>query len=179
MSQDWNIRARAAACAGTGQPFEDGAAVYSRLVPAEDGYIREDYSGPAWTDDLRTGALSVWKNTYRAPPAGPEPKAVRRETAESLLRQLIETDDEANRVVIFILTVMLERQRILVERDVRQQDERARVRVYEHRKTGESFLVTDPDLKLAELEAVQAEVMERLGIPPPPTAAPPPPAAEA
>ena len=171
MSQDWNIRTRSGSCAATERPFEDGAPVYSRLVPGPDGYVREDYSREAWSEALREGAISVWKSTFHAPAPVPEDRAVRKETAESLLRQLIEVDDEAHRNVIFILAVMLERQRIFVEREVQQDDDAVRVRVYEHRKTGESFLIPDPELKLAELEDVQAEVMHRLGIPPPPAGA--------
>ena len=171
MSQDWNIRTRGSICSGSEQPFEDGCVVYTRLIVGEDGYQREDYAEETWTDALKAGAVSVWKNVYRTPPAEAEQKAVRKETAESLLRQLIETEDDENRNVIFILAVMLERQRILVERDVHQGEDRVRVRVYEHKKSGESFLIPDPELKLAELQDVQAEVMERLGIPSPEPAA--------
>lgn len=170
MSQDWNIRTRGTTCKASEQPFEDGIEVYSRLVFGEEGYVREDYSSDAWNEALKTGAMSVWKNRYRVPTPEAEQKAVRKETAESLLRQLIETEDEANRNVIFILAVMLERQRILVERDVHQREDQVKIRIYEHRKSGESFVIPDPELKLAELEEVQTDVMQRLGIPPPESA---------
>ena len=65
--------------------------------------------------------------------------------------------------MVFILTVMLERKRILAEKDVQIRDDGVKVRIYEHKKTGETFLVSDPGLKLAELEQVQEEVVALLG----------------
>ncbi len=101
------------------------------------------------------------------PPQGAE--ALRKETAESLLRELMETEDPSKRNVIFILAVMLERRRLLVEKEVQIQPDGVKIRVYEHKQTGESFVVPDPQLKLAEIESVQREVMELLGIRPPGT----------
>ena len=75
----------------------------------------------------------------------------------------METEDPANRNTIYILAVMLERRRILVERDVQTREDGVKVRVYEHRKTGETFLVPDPGLKLSELKSVQEVVVARLG----------------
>ena len=80
----------------------------------------------------------------------------------------METDDPAKRNVIFILAVMLERRRILVEKEVQMPEGTGqKIRVYEHKQTGESFVVPDPQLKLKEIETVQREVMELLGISPP------------
>jgi hypothetical protein len=70
---------------------------------------------------------------------------------------------------MFILAVMLERKRELVERDVQERDDGTRIRIYEHRRTGEMFSIVDPDLKLSELAPVQAEVNELLGIAPRPS----------
>ena len=79
----------------------------------------------------------------------------------------METDDPATRNVIFILAVMLERRRILVEKEVQMPEGTGqKIRVYEHKQTGESFVVPDPQLKLKEIETVQREVMELLGISP-------------
>jgi hypothetical protein len=42
------------------------------------------------------------------------------------------------------------------------------IRVYEHKKTGETFLIPDPKLGFDQLSQVQTEVAEMLGIPPKP-----------
>ena len=75
----------------------------------------------------------------------------------------MEVEEEANRNAVFILAVMLERRRVLVERDVQVREDGVKVRFYEHRQTGETFVVPDPGLKLAELEHVQEEVVALLG----------------
>jgi hypothetical protein len=90
------------------------------------------------------------------------------------LRELMETDDMSRRNVVFILAVMLERRRVLVEKEVQLHPDGRKIRVYEHKQTGECFVVTDPQLRLKEIESVQREVMELLGIPPPAGKGPPP-----
>jgi hypothetical protein len=103
----------------------------------------------------------MWKGIYRLPPIEPD-RTIKRETAETLLRQLIAENNPARRQVIYILCVMLERQRLLVEREVRSEPNGERLVVYEHRKTGESFVIADPQLKLTDLDQVQQEVLALL-----------------
>lgn len=167
MSSEWNIRACAAACSACQNPFADGERLTSRLRFTDEGYIREDYCADCWPRRSDPdSALSDWSSVWRAPvPKAPEP--LKKETAESLLRELMETDQTEQRNAIFILAVMLERRRILVEKEVQVQPDGVKVRVYEHKQTGESFVVPDPQLKLKEIESVQLEVMALLGIPPP------------
>ena len=56
---------------------------------------------------------------------------------------------------------MLERQKLLRETD-HQRTPNGILRVYEHRKTGEIFLIRDPDIPLSQVEAVQNEVFALL-----------------
>ena len=58
---------------------------------------------------------------------------------------------------------MLERQKRLKERAVQKTPEGKKLRIYEHKKTGETLMVIDPELKLNELERVQEEVVLLLG----------------
>jgi hypothetical protein len=163
MAQDWDIRPRAAACTACERPFEDGEACFSALFFGAEGYLRTDQCAACW--DARgeeRPPLSQWQSVHRDPPPAPEP-ALRKETAESLLRGLIEKEDAANTNAIYVLTVMLERKKVLVERATQTRDDGAFLRVYEHRKSGETFLVRDPRLSLDELEPVQQEVITLLG----------------
>jgi hypothetical protein len=57
---------------------------------------------------------------------------------------------------------MLERSKILVERDAKEQPDRTIIRIYEHRRTGESFIVLDPRIRLENLGNVQSEVVALL-----------------
>lgn len=163
MSQDWNIKARGDICTVCNRAFADGEEFTSRLVFGEQGYVRDDICPACWQEASRQSALSVWKTTFHMP-APPRPEPLQKETAESLLRKLMETDDASHRNAIFILAVMLERKRVLAERDVQVREDGVKIRVYEHKKTNETFLVPDPGLRLAELETVQKEVLALLGV---------------
>jgi hypothetical protein len=132
------------------------------LVVTPEGLRREDYAEAHWTAELKAGALSAWKSVFRAPPPATE-EPLKKESAEAALRKLMAEDDPGNANAIFVLAVMLERKKTLVEKDVRDRPEGGWLRVYEHRTTGEAFLIPDPALKLSELEQVQEEVAVRLG----------------
>jgi len=162
VQQDWDIKARSNQCHRTEQVFEDGQVIYSRLLFTEEGYVREDFTEAAWELLEDKMALSTWKGNYQAPPP-PEEEAVKKETAESMLRKLMEDEDPDKLHIMYILGVMLERKRILVERDVQWRDDGEKIRIYEHKKTGESFLIRDPELKLSELGSIQEEVVIMLG----------------
>ena len=79
-------------------------------------------------------------------------------SAEEILRRLVDEDKEHTENTRYILAVMLERQKLLRETD-NQRTPNGILRVYEHRKTGEVYLIRDPDIPLAEVEAVQNEVV--------------------
>ena len=165
-NQEWNVRACSKVCATTGEPFADKQIIFSKLFFNADGtYERADYSEAGWTDAARAGAISTWKSIFHAPPAKAE-DPLKKETVETLLRQFMAREDFSKPAVIYIMAVMLERKRVLVERDVQKREDGTRFRVYEHKKTGEVFTVPDPGLKLDELGQVQLEVNELLGIPP-------------
>ncbi|HBA83134.1 MAG TPA: hypothetical protein DCZ95_03475 [Verrucomicrobia bacterium] len=163
MNQEWNIKSRNEACQKCNKSFADGETFYSRLTFGEEGYAREDRCEPCWKAEAGDKSLSVWKTVFKAPPP-PSEETLKKETAESLLRQLMETDNPAHRNVIYILAVMLERRRILIERDVQVREDGLKIRVYEHKKSQETFLVPDPELRLTELTQVQEEVLAMLGV---------------
>lgn len=171
MSQEWNIRPRGTICSACQKSFADGQDYFTRLTFQELDYSRGDYCATCWeTEAPRQSGYSSWKGIFRVPPTEPD-RRVRKETAESLLRDLLEEDDPSRRSVIYILAVMLERQRVLVERDVKTVEDGRRVVAYEYRKTGETLVITDPQLKLSEIEPLQQEIMKLLTGQPADTAA--------
>ena len=183
---DWNLRSRSHSCHKCSADFIDGercnsaVAVFENDVvqtllaekiaayaedpkkPKPPEYVRLDFCPHCWQELRNTLWISSWNSTYSAPePPAPEP--LPRETAESLLRRLMEQEDSVeNTSVIFILAVMLERKKILMERKVRHAPDGTMIRVYEHKKTGEIMLVTDPDLGIDELPGVQRRVQALL-----------------
>lgn len=174
MAQDWDIKSRSEACTACSTAFEDGQSYLSALLFGENGYERADFCESCWEkSEAVLSPYSSWQGIYRKPPPAGSHDPLKKETAESLLRKLIEDEDPRNEGVIYILAVMLERKKTLVEKDVTVDDLGTVHRVYEHRQTGETFLILDPQLKLDKLEDVQKRVIEMLGGPlPRPTAEP-------
>jgi hypothetical protein len=156
---NWRVQKCAKKCAQCSKEFVDKEKLFSKLVSEEGEYVRQDLCKACW--DKRDPGLSSWKTTFIVPPP-PQEEAVKKENAESLLRRLIAMENEEDLSAIFILTVMLERKKILVERDAKNTKDGQKIRIYEHKKTNESFMVIDPQLKLDELEEVQEKVVALL-----------------
>jgi hypothetical protein len=161
MAQEWDIKPRGTECRACGTPFEDGQPYWAALMRSADGYVRVDRCAGCWGRE-QAAPYSSWRGVYHSPPP-PEEEALRKETAESLLRRLMEENEAEQAGVIFILAIMLERKRTLIERDVQVDEDGGVTRIYEHRKTGETFLVLDPQLQLDQLEHVQMAVVAQLG----------------
>ncbi len=176
---DWDIKPRSPACTQCQQPFNDGQEYVSALLFNQDGYQRQDHCRQCWAarPPERAALVSQWKGIFRAPPP-PAPEPLNRENVERMLRDLMEQADPARLNVIYILAVMLERRRILAEKDVQQRPDGRLARIYEHRRTAENFLIVDPWLDLDQLEHVRQEVLELLEGPAQPTATAPPAAPE-
>ena len=159
---EWNIQSRAHACEACGQPFADEQPYHTLLLDDPPELRRSDICEPCWlqqtaADDARSraGFISHWQGIYEAP--APVVDAIQKETAETVLRKLIEQNDPRYAPVAYILAVMLERKRILKVKEQIVRDGR-RVFVYEQPKTGDIFTIADPNLRLDQLEEVQRDV---------------------
>jgi hypothetical protein len=177
---EWNIQSRAHACQACGKAFADKQPFHTLLFEEKQQYVRLDICAECWASQYQQGAndrkgfISQWQTVFQAPAAAP-PEAILKESAESLLRKLIEINDPKHGPVCYILAVMLERKRILKVKEEIQRDG-GRVFIYEHPKTGDIFTIADPNLQLNELEEVQRDTADLLahGVNPPPAEPPPP-----
>lgn len=150
-------------CVKCEKPFIDKQTYCGALVLGEEGYARQDFCESCWAvRDEKIHPYSVWQSVFRMPPDKPE-EALTKETTESLLRKMMEDDDSTKNNVRYILAVMLERKRVFIERDVQTDDDGEITRIYEHRKTGETFVIPDPHLQLDQLEDTQEQVVLMLG----------------
>lgn len=160
ITENWNIRSRSHACHHTGIPFTEGETFYTALFddPQSEELIRRDFSLSGW-DEARAAAtpFSFWKSVYEAPISNAKPEVVEKETAETLLRRLIEEDNPGTENTRYILAVMLERKKQLRQTATRETDD-ATFLIYEQPKSGEVYIIRDPELKLDQVEAVQREV---------------------
>lgn len=158
---EWNIQSRAHACEACGKSFTDKESYHTLLFDEKQDFRRSDVCVACWEKQYSDGArerkgfISYWHGVYEAPT--PAPEAIQKDTAESLLRKLIELNDPRYIAAGYILAVMLERKRLLKVKEQIVRDGR-RVFVYEHPKTGDLFTIVDPDLQLNQLEEVQRDV---------------------
>ena len=170
---EWNIQSRAHTCAACGKSFADREAYHTLLFDEKADFQRSDICQACWQKQYSEGArdrkgfISYWQGVYAAPP--PPADAIQRETAESLLRKLIQLNDPRYIPAGYILAVMLERKRLLKVKEQITRDGQ-RVFIYEQPGTGDVFTIIDPALQLNQLEQVQRDVAALLehGLTPPP-----------
>jgi len=158
---EWKIQLRSSLCTACQQPFADKAVYHALLTLGSEGYQRQDVCGTCYSDARRTGAVCYWQGEYKQPAPAPA-EAIHKDSAEALLRRLVESPDPAQGAARYILAVMLERKRILRHRDTLRSSDGEELLVYEHAKTQESFTIPDPHLRLDELEHVQRQVSDLL-----------------
>ena len=171
---EWNIQSRARACQACAKPFADKQPFHTLLFEEKQQYHRLDICAACWDSQYREGAgerkgfISQWHGLFQAPPPAPE-DPIQKASAESLLRELLQTNDPKYGPVCYILAVMLERKRLLKVKEQLRRPE-GRVFVYEHPPSGDIFTIADPNLRLDQLEEVQRNTANLLahGLNPPP-----------
>ena len=161
IAEPWHVRSRGRECAASQRPFVDGEIIVTALFPDPESssYLRRDFSVDGWQAHQETcePPFSCWRTTYTAIANNEAAIAAERLSSEEILQRLVEEDEDHTENARFVLAVMLERQKLLRETDS-QRTADGIIRVYEHRKTGEVFIVKDPDIPLSQIEAVQNEV---------------------
>ena len=171
MKELWSLKSRAHQCASSGEPFEEGEKIRAAIFPDPEssGYLRQDFKLAAWENRSDPDPpFSTWITTYQAPVVEEKAEDVVDQDPESLLKKLVEEDEEHTENARYILAVMLERKKILRETDT-QEVPSGILRVYEHRKTGDVFLIKDPQIALSDVERVQQEVKQLLDPAPTPS----------
>ncbi len=160
MQQNWHIRSRAHACTLTERPFEDKEVFHTAIYfdPDSNDYARRDICAEAWRQELEQRTpIASWKTIYEKVLPDQKPEIAPKESAQELLQRFIEDGDPKTEDARYILALMLERKRQLVQTAEKEVDGN-KMLFYENKKTGEIFIVRDPELKLNELMQMQEEV---------------------
>ncbi|HEY1051177.1 MAG TPA: hypothetical protein VGE39_15510 [Prosthecobacter sp.] len=160
MQQIWSIRSRAHECALTGRPFEDGEVFHTAIYfdPQENGYVRRDVAREAWKDEqAQRKPVAAWKTVYQKVLAEAKAEIAPKESAMELLQRFIEDGDPLTENARYILALMLERKR-QISQTAEKEVEGNKMLFYENKKTGQIFIVRDPELKLDEVAQIQEEV---------------------
>ena len=164
-ADSWHIKSRAHQCSISEKDFDDGETFFTALFPDPEsgGYLRLDFSQEAWNsrDEESDNPFSFWRTIYRPPETEAKVEIVDKEDPESLLTSLIEQDEAHTENTRYILAVMLERKKILIETDS-QKTHTGLLRIYEHRYSGEVFIVKDPQISLDQVAPLQEEVQKLL-----------------
>lgn len=161
---EWNIQPRSRVCGKCSVPFADKATYHALLYFGSEGYQRLDLCEACFDVQARETAECYWQGEYKLPPP-PAPEPIQRDVAEVLLRRLLENDAAEMAGARYILAVMLERKRVLKHQDTVRRPDGTEWLAYEHTKSGESFLILDPKLRLDQLDEVREQVMQLLAHP--------------
>lgn len=160
MNQDWEIRKRSDVCTLTQRPFREDEFFYTAIFREADGFRREDICEEAWGGrPAEPAPFSFWRSKFELPPP-PPPEPLAKQDAESILRKLIAENSDTTKNARYILALMLERKRLLKPMESSDPD----VLVYERAGSGETFLIPNPRLNLAQVPEVQREVSALLGL---------------
>lgn len=160
MQQNWHIRSRAHACAVTQRPFEDGEVFHTAIYfdPDLNEYARRDICAEAWPAEKEARKpIAAWRTLYQKVEPETKPEIAPKASAQDLLQRFIEEGDPKTENARYILALMLERKRQLVQTAEKEIDGN-KMLFYENKKTGEIFIVRDPELKLDEVAQIQEEV---------------------
>ena len=164
---DWHFRSRSHQCNECEAAFEDEQPYHTILFRGMESLERRDICPGCWTKNHKAepgklgGYISHWQGVYEGP-TPPPPEAIQKDNAETLLKKMIEQNDPEHTEACFILAVMLERKRVIKNKDQVRQPDGKRMLIYEHTKNGDVFTILDPALKLTDLGQVQAKVAELL-----------------
>ncbi len=162
LERQWKLAARKHACSHTEEAFTEGQPFYTAIFwdQGEGEFRREDYCESAW-EELSDGfqPFSFWRSLYEPPSSDPKKQdAVDKEDAEAALKRMIAENDPATEKTRYLLALMLERKKILLQIDAQDKDGQ-RLVIYKRRKTEEIFIVPDSGIELAEVAGIQAEVL--------------------
>lgn len=126
--------------------------------PELNEYARRDVCTDAWKQEQETRKpIASWRSIYRKAEVEARPEIAPKATAQELLQRFIEEGDPKTENARYILALMLERKRQLVQTAEKEIDGN-KMLFYENKKTGEIFIVRDPELLLEEVVQIQEEV---------------------
>ncbi|MDD5645502.1 MAG: hypothetical protein PHO00_08685 [bacterium] len=166
---NWEIEKRHKNCDVCGAEFKDGDICNTVFVYAEEEEAgeRRDICGACWQKETPPfGKTIYWKGVFKVRPPEIKQEAIKKNSAENLLRKIMHSNDPAKINVSYILGLMLERKKVFIVIDnITEKETGKKFIVYENSKTGENFVITDPVITLDKINEVQSHVLELLDDP--------------
>ena len=143
----------------------DGQVIYTAIFFGfkDSGYLRKDYSESGWEQRAEEdqNPFSFWKSKWKERMKEEDNQSLQKEDAESLLTRLVTEDKPETEPTRYILALMLERAKTIIEEDSQQVSDGI-LRVYRHKKSNEAYLIKDPQLPLDQIISLQEDVIRTL-----------------
>lgn len=166
--QNWEIKSRSRACCSCQAPFETGQVYHCFLDLTVPEPVRSDHCQRCWGEKgLEAGrgreGTAYWKASFRrVSRRREETERIEKDLVQRLLDKHIRSVQERHINLCYILGLLQERKKILIVRQRGRDEEGNLYTVYEHRERGDTFVIRDPGLSLAEAESVEAEIKQLL-----------------
>ncbi len=170
---EYKLQRRASACMACARPYADAEWIVSAIHPDGEGFLRRDLCETCF--DGAGEAHSHWR--ARQPIAPEERRRLDFDLAMSFFHRLVREADPAREAIAYLLALLLSRKRRVKIRQSRQLPEGELLTVLVPGDEEEqTILLRAPRLSAADVEPLQAEIEQLLGLadppPGPPSAAP-------
>ena len=164
MATEWEIQKRSKICNICEREFKDGD-LYHCLLKFENAMpLRKDICEFCWDekmcDETRSpDFISHWKSRVKIQLIQKKEDPIQRSIAENLLKKYLHSSEPSHKNLCYVLALMLERKKIFVQRQKTEEKQSGRkFIVYEHGKSGDTYLIEDPQLNISEISAVQKQI---------------------
>lgn len=162
--RNWEIKSRSRSCAACAAPFQTGQMYHCLLHFGGEEPSRADYCERCFREKSLEASRSgpekaYWRSSFkRLYTPVEEREAIRKDLAQRLLEKHVGSERPEHVNLCYILALLQERSRILIPRTRSRDEGGSWITVYEHARTGDTFLIRDPGLSLSEAEAVEQQI---------------------
>lgn len=165
INTNWEVQKCALSCSKCETEFKDAEQLRTVLYFNQDNSVeRKDFCANCFSAELKTKDSISWKVTFKAKKKEGEVQD-KKAIVEELFKEYLHSSEPVHSKYCYIMALMLERKKILVEKKdkkITSKSSGRRMFFYEHAKSGEVFIVHDPDIDLFEISSLQREITDIL-----------------
>lgn len=163
----WNIAGCSGQCTKCQTVFINEQTYNCYLFLDIDGPKREDYCQQCWQKMAAVagrpdGHHSYWQGRYKYQPEPVKEEPLKGDVSKRLLKKWLDSPERLHQCFCYILALMLLRKKYFQQKPSLKNDQGKEELVYEDRETGETYILADPGLSLAELDQVESQLQEML-----------------
>lgn len=157
---EYQIQPHTRRCTATGRELQPGDRYYTALLEEGDHFVRQDFAGDAWKGPP-AGAFSFWSGRVPAPDQPHKPRFDDDVLEECFQR--LEGQSEPSRINFrYVVALLLIRRKRFRFEQTLDEDGVEKLQLSNIR-TGDQYLVLNPQLSDEQMADVQAEVFRVLG----------------